>query len=213
MRRALFIAVLLAALAGLAAGCGESASPKAAQASTPTCPKAWRAGWQKLADRIHAPVYCPGWMPAPLTGQIEGRVSFGGAGGSTISVDPDRSYLAAFVWAEPQSGEVHVNLRGYPGSTRIPTCLKEDYNRGKLIKSRTPCFADKRGTVRAPGIVATVYTVNQDIDRWHILYAWKHAGGLYTVSEHVAAPLNYTKVVANLKHMLRTLVLVEPRAS
>jgi hypothetical protein len=152
-------------------------------------------------------------MPAPLFGQIQGPVSFGGAGGSILSVDPDRSYLASFVWAEPQSGEVHVNLRGYPGRTTIPTCIREDFNEGKVTKSKVPCFADPGGLVRAQGIVARVYTANQDIDLWHILYAWRHRGGLYTLSEHVAKPLNYTQVVGNLNRMLKNLVLVEPSAS
>ena len=214
MRRALQAAVLLLALSGLAAGCGGGGASKAAQAAAPpTCPKAFSAGWQKLANRINASVYCPRWMPDPLFGQIEGLVSFGGAGGSTLSVDPDRSYLATFVWAEPQSGEVHVNLRGYPGRTTIPTCTKEDFNQGKIQKSKVPCFADPGKIVRAPGIVARVYTANQDIDLWHILYAWRHKGGLYTISEHVAKPLTYKKVVANLNRMLRNLVLVEPRTS
>jgi len=215
MRRALFVAVLLAALAGLAAGCGETTSTKTAQAATraSTCPKAWRAGWQKLANRIHAPVYCPAWMPDPLTGQIQGRVSFGGAGGSVLSVDKDRSYLASFIWAEPQTGEVHVNIRGYPGLTTIPTGTKEDFNRGKTVKTKVACFADPGGLVRAPGIVARVYTANQDADLWHVLYAWRHDGGLYTISEHVAKPLTYRKVVANLNRMLRNLVLVEPQSS
>ena len=62
-----------------------------------------------------------------------------------------------------------------------------------------PCFADPRGTVQAPGITATIYTVNQDADQWHVLYAWHHAGGALHVSEHVAPPLDYDKVVANLK--------------
>lgn len=152
-------------------------------------------------------------MPDPLFGKIEGPVSFGGAGGSALSVDPDRSYLATFVWAEPQSGEVHVNLRGYPGRTTIPVCTKHDFNQGQIQKSRVPCFADPGGLVRAPGIVARVYTANQDNDLWHILYAWRHNGGLYTLSEHVAKPLTYKKVVANLNRMLRNLVLVEPRTS
>ena len=206
--------MLLLALGGLAAGCSGGGASKAAQAAAPpTCPKAFSAGWQKLANRINASVYCPRWMPDPLFGQIEGLVSFGGAGGSTLSVDPDRSYLATFVWAEPQSGEVHVNLRGYPGRTTIPTCTKEDFNQGKIQKSKVPCFADPGKIVRAPGIVARVYTANQDIDLWHILYAWRHKGGLYTISEHVAKPLTYKKVVANLNRMLRNLVLVEPRTS
>jgi len=212
--KVLLASLLVCAAAGLAAGCGGGKSVARASREPAGCPKAWANGWQKLADRIHAPVYCPRWMPAPLTGQIAGPVSFGGAGGVSLSVGKDRSYLASFVWAEPQSGEVHVNLRGYPGRTKVPTCIKEDTNGPTtLIKSKVPCFADSRGTVRERGITATVYTVNQDADLWHVLYAWHYRGGLYTVSEHVAQPLTYDKVVVNLKRMLRNLVLVRPRAT
>ena len=31
---------------------GSAAAPK-------TCPAAWASGWQKLANKIQAPVYCP----------------------------------------------------------------------------------------------------------------------------------------------------------
>ena len=210
--------IACAAIVLAAAGCGGgSKSSNAVDATAPsavakpTCPLSWRPVYQKLANQIHAAVYCPSWMPSPLTGQIGRNVSFGGAGGSSLSVDKDGSYLALFVWAEPQSGEVHVNLRGYPGRTRVPTCIKEDTNGTKLIKTDVPCFADPRGTVRAPGIVATVYTVNQDADLWHVLYAWHYRGGLYTVSQHVAAPLNYDQVLSSLNRILRGLVLVQPR--
>ncbi len=177
------------------------------------CPAKWRPTYQKLADRIHAAVYCPRWMPDPLTGEIGPTVSFGGAGGSRLSVDKDRSYLALFVWAEPGSGEVHVNLRGYPGRTRVPSCVKEDTNGTKLVKTTIPCFSDPARTVKATGIVARVYTVNQDADLWHVLYAWRHEGGLYTVSQHVALPLTQRQVVASLDRILNNLVLVEPHAT
>jgi hypothetical protein len=208
--------ILAAVLAIVASGCGDTASSskaaprKLSAEQRHVCPAAWKPGWQKLANRIHAPVYCPSWVPSPLTGQILGQVSFGGSGGYSLSVSPDRSYLASLAWAEPQSGEVHVNLRGYPGRTKVPTCIYEDYNAGKLYKKPVPCFADARGTVTERGIKATVYTVNQDADLWHVLYAWHFRGGLYSVSEHVAQPLTYTKVVANLHRMLRGLVVVEP---
>ena len=52
--------------------------------------------------------------------------------------------------------------------------------------------------------------MNQDADQWHVLYAWRTGGSLYTLSEHVAPPLDYTKVVRNLDRMLRNLVLVRP---
>jgi hypothetical protein len=58
-----------------------------------------------------------------------------------------------------------------------------------------------------------VYTVNQDADLWHVLYAWHHKGSLYALSEHVAQPLTYSQVVANVKRMIRGLDLVEPQAA
>lgn len=210
--------IAISAVVLVAAGCGGSSNGSQATVATgtpvsakPACPAKWRSVYQRLANKIHAAVYCPSWMPSPLTGEIGRNVSFGGAGGSSLSDDKDGSYLALFVWAEPGSGEVHVNLRGYPGRTTIPTCIKEDTNGTKLIKTNIPCFADARGKVRAPGIVATVYTVNQDADLWHILYAWRYRGGLYTVSQHVAPPLNYAKVVTSLHRILNNLELVQPR--
>ena len=111
-------------------------------------------------------------------------------------VDRDRSYLMSWVWQETgpgaAGGELHVNLRGYPGRTRVPKCVNADSKRRELI----PCFSDPGGRVRAPGIMATVYTVNQDADQWHVLYAWRTHGSLYTVSEHVAPPFELPQVRA-----------------
>jgi hypothetical protein len=42
---------------------------------------------------------------------------------------------------------------------------------------------------------------------------WRHKGGLYTVSEHLAPPLNYPKVVSYLKRELAALVLIAPSRS
>jgi hypothetical protein len=99
-----------------------------------------------------------------------------------------------------------VNLRGYPGRVRVPKCVDADSKQRKLI----PCFSDRGGTVRAGGLTATVYNVNQDADQWHVLYAWRYGGSLYTVSEHVAPPFGYRKVRQNLDRMLRNLVVVRP---
>ena len=63
------------------------------------------------------------------------------------------------------------------------------------------------------GIAATLYTVNQDADQWHLLLAWHHKGGLYAVSEHLAPPLDYRKLVSYLKRELRSLVLIAPSHS
>jgi len=54
------------------------------------------------------------------------------------------------------------------------------------------------------------YTVNQDADQWHLLYAWTYKGSLYTLSEHIAPPLTVAMIVRNMDKMMRSLVLVRP---
>jgi hypothetical protein len=188
----------------LATGCaGEAKKAEAAAApAKPAC--AHPAGWQKLANRIKAPVYCPGWLPDPLVAQI------GGKWNNINSVSPDRSYLESFVWQETEAGlaggnELHVNLRAYPGRTRIPTCRT-----GGVDSQNVPCFADPRELVSANGITARLYTVNQDADAWHYLLLWKRFGNLYTLSEHVAPPLTGRHVKRYLKQELAALVLIRP---
>ncbi len=202
-------AVLALALAGCGGGSKRPASAEAAAATPKRCTHL--AGWQKLADRIDAPVYCPNWLPDPLTGEIGGRWN------NIDGVDPDRSYLEGFVWQETgpgaAGGELHVNLRGYPGSTRIPTCEDTLVGGGKPKRVQIPCFSDPQGRRTVAGKRFTVYTVNQGADQWHILYAWRYRGSLYTASEHVAPPLDYAKVVRYLDRIMRNLVLVEPRST
>src|SRR2546428_1207151 len=182
-------------------GCGSTnAGDAVADAAARSCPAAWRGGWEALANRIQAPVYCPTWMPDPLDARIGGRYANG------ESVSRDRSYLISFIWFEPGSGEVHVNLRGYPGRLRIPTCSDLDTNKP------VPCFSDLKGTAHAGEITARVYTANQGVDQWHVLYAWRHEHSLYAISEHVAFPYTYSQVVHNLNRMLAGLVLVEPKS-
>jgi hypothetical protein len=189
----------LIAVALALAGCGEGGSGAgAAVKAKQSCPHA--AGWQRLANQARAPVYCPHWMPDPLDGVI------GGHWNNIHSVSRDRSYLIGFIWFERGSGELHVNLRGYPGKTAVPRCP------AAVGSATIPCFADPHGRVRAHGIDATVYTVNQGADQWHVLLAWHRRGTLYALSQHVAAPLTYEQVVADLKRMLRDLVLIAPKS-
>jgi hypothetical protein len=194
--------LLLLLLLIFATGCGSTnaAGRDAAAAPSRSCPAAWRSGWQKLANRIKAPVYCPTWMPDPLDARIGGSYANG------ESVSRDRSYLVSFVWFEPGTSEVHVNFRGYPGRAKIPTC--SDLTTDKQV----PCFSDLSGLVRERGIAARVYTANQGADQWHVLYAWRLRGSLYTISEHVAPPYTYAQVVHNLKRMLAGLVVVPPKS-
>jgi hypothetical protein len=204
--------VFLIPFAALAlAGCGASSAERvsaAAAAGTHECPKAWSVGWKRLANQIDAVVYCPAWMPHPLDAVIGGRYANG------RSVDKDRSYLVSFVWLERAengiAGEVHVNFRGYPGQTALPVCDDLLRVKGRLVHKAIPCFADPRGTRRIGAIKATMYTANQGADAWHLLYAWRRNGTLYSISEHVAPPYSFTQVVRNLDRMLRSLVVIKP---
>ena len=93
----------------------------------------------------------------------------------------DRSYLIGFIWFERGSGELHVNLRGYPGPDRDPDAAPATSARDKCRASPT-----RTATSARTGIDATVYTVNQGADQWHVLFAWHRGGSLYTLSQHVA---------------------------
>jgi hypothetical protein len=200
MRKTLLLTPFLA----LALAAGGSVAAHADARAPRSCPQAWQTSWQKLANRIRADVYCPSWIPDPLTGQIDGRWN------NINSVSKDRSYLIGFVWQEIGQ-EIHINLRGYPGVTRIPTCRNVELVGGKKQVTFIPCFADSRGEKTIGGYRVTMYTVNQDADQWHVLYAWRHKGTLYTLSEHVAPPYTFPRIVQNLNKMMAALVLVRPR--
>jgi len=194
-----------------ATACGGSDSKPAAAAAPakPSCPAQWRADWQGLANEIHAPVYCPGWLPDQLEG------AFAGSPFNGQTVDPDRSYLIKYLWysaglpGAPE--EVHVNLRGQPGSPRMPQCDNSEIVAGKVVHHLSGCFSDPKGVKRFGPIHATLYTSNQGADQWHLLYAWRHKGSFYSVSEHVAPPYTYDEVLANVNRMMRSLVRLEPK--
>jgi hypothetical protein len=191
--------VLLALAFCLTACGGASVQVARERPAGPSCPKAWKAGWQALANRIQAPVYCPSWITPPLTGELRGRWN------NIYSVDRrDRSYLVGFTWYEVGSGEVHVNFRGYPETTEIPRCP------GDAGNETVPCFSDASGKKRIGGREVRVYTANQGADKWHVLYAWKESGALYAVSEHVAEPYTSGQVVRYLDRIMRGLARIEP---
>jgi hypothetical protein len=207
VRRVLILAAL-AALAALAVGCAddESVEPQAAAKPETGCPAAWRPGWQRLADRVGIRVYCPSWMPSPIDAEIGGQwnsdgVAFGG----------DDSYLAGFLWHEAGSGDVHVNFRGYPGRTAVPRCIDTQTSGGKTRRRSVPCFSDPQGTRQVGDKKVTVYTVSRDADQWHVTYLWRENGTLYTVSEHVAPPLTFRRVLQNLDRIVSGLEAIEPR--
>ncbi len=195
-------------LALAVSACGGSTEEPAAAAdeasSARACPAAWRADWQRLANRIGAPVYCPTWMPDPLDGDI------GGQWNNIESVDPDGSYLLGWTWYEVQSGEIHVNFRGQPGNPKIPTCEDVETEAGITRRRKVPCFADPQGTEKLGNLEVTVYTRNRGADVWHVLYAWHDGRSLYAVSQHLHEPLSYAQVIASLDRITKGLVKVEP---
>jgi hypothetical protein len=210
MRRTAALLTMLTALSPLSACGSQSASspaPAGSQAPAASCPADWASGWQRLADRVGAAVYCPRWVPSPLTPKL--GEAYAGQGGTAVTVSKDGSYLVSLIWSDA-SGEVHVNLGGYPHRTSIPRCEDVETTNGETVRTRVPCFSDPGGTFRAGGITATLYTVNRGPDQWHLLYAWKYRGSLYTASQHVAAPLTYPQVAGDLKRMVRELVLLDP---
>jgi hypothetical protein len=204
VRGLLALCLLLGVFALLASGCGEARKAAAAPAVAPKPHCANVAGWRKLANKVGVPVYCPGWLPDPLTSRIGGKWSNGDY------VSADHSYLESFVWQETgpglAGGELHVVLRGYPGISKIPTCRT-----GGVDSRNVPCFDGARGTVAANGITAKLYSgPNQDMDAWHAVLLWHRNGTMYTLSEHVAPPLTFNKTVSYLKRELRSLVLIRP---
>ena len=104
-----------------------------------------------------------------------------------------------------------INLRGYPGRTSIPKCTTVNTVEGVTHRGLTPCFAGLHGGYSANGLSATMYTVNRDADQWHAAFLWLRRGSLYSLGEHVAPPLDFSKVVTLLKQQLRSLVVVRPR--
>jgi hypothetical protein len=204
-------ALVIVLLALVSAGCSmgddgveETASGRQRSAG---CPAAWEPGWQKLADDVGMRVYCPSWMPSPIDAEIGGQWNSDGA-----IVDEDKSYLAGFLWHEAGSGDVHVNFRGYPGKTAIPQCLDTQTSGGKTRRRSVPCFSDRQGTREVGGKRVTVYTVSRDADQWHVTYTWKENGSLYAVSEHVAPPLTFRRVLQNLDRIVGGLEGIEPNA-
>src|ERR1051326_4057097 len=142
------------AAAGLVALALGVLAPGALGAPKASCPAAWAKGWQALADKVGAPVYCPTWMPNPLDAHIGGQYQ------DIYSVGKDRSYLVSFLeHGDLGSGDVHVNFRGYPERLTIPTCP------GQVKDAKVPCFADPVGHMTANGISGTACSCGITVDR------------------------------------------------
>ncbi len=207
VRRGLILAVLVVVASGCGFGDDGVEETASAREQPAACPAAWKPGWQRLANRVKVPVYCPSWMPSPIDAEIGGQWNSDG-----VSVSKDNSYLAGFLWHEAGSGDVHVNFRGYPGKSAVPRCEDTQTSGGKTRRLSVPCFSDPQGTREVGGKEVTVYSVSRDADQWHVTYLWREDGVLYAVSEHVAPPLTYRRVLQNLDRIVGGLEVIEPTA-
>jgi len=157
----------------LVSGCGSAAEEPVAVAAvkpaTPHC--AYPAGWGGAREphsrrRSIAPV----WLPDPLTDQLKAR-------GTTST----RSALTGAT-SKVSSGRTPISAARAASSTS--TCVLPGPHQDPGLhhgRRRQP----ERAVLRRParhiteqGIKATLFTVNQDADEWHLLLAWRHAGGL-----------------------------------
>ena len=206
------IAILLAVAAVLVAGCGgkDAATTSATGAPATSCPKAWKAGWQKLANDVGATVYCPSWMPEPVDARINGIYKNG------RWVDKkDRSYLVSFLWLDQDAGvsrEVHLNFRGYPGRTTIPSCQT----------TRTVEGQDRaRHRFRASPISGATKRLGVDHgDRLHGQPGHRRVArplplaprrlAVHGLASTSSSPYSYAQVVKNLERIIRGFVPLEP---
>ena len=200
---AAFLALVLVSFAAVGCGGESSASAEAPHSITttaaePTCPPALARGWQKLADQIEAAVYCPSWLPDPLVGRIGGQWE----GIHSVTKERQLSHRVHLVPARRRRG------------AREPARLSRR-DEGAVLQRSSPCFSGERGTREVAGTTVDVYTVNRGADTWHVLYAWKEDGSLYSVSQHVVPELglSYSQVVKSLDRIMAGLVKIEPQQS
>ena len=92
----MLVALALTVPAGLTACADDDATPcREGRTDSPRVPRCLEAGMAAARQPRKAAVYCPTWMPSPLDGDMKGPTKNG------VSVKPDRSWLASFLWHEP----------------------------------------------------------------------------------------------------------------
>jgi hypothetical protein len=196
--KALVPLVLVLALAVSGCGGGDDTAPAAASSVTKACPAQFAGQWQRLANRVGIPVFCPAWLPDPFTADVNSTWN------NIDAVRRDRSYVRGWTWYEVQSGELHVNVHGFPGRSSPPRNCLDD------ARKKVSCFSDPIERKRIGGLDVTVFARGRALDTWHVVYGWRHSGSYYAVSQHVAKPLTYRQVRQNLNRIVRNLVLVRP---
>ena len=154
-----------------------------------------RPGWQKLANRIAAAVVLPGLAARsarPRRSAAAGTTSTRSAAtAATSRASSGRRREVGRQRGRRRAARQPARLSGCDGDPDLPE--------GGGDNTPTRASRTRAATYAANGIEATLYTVNQDADQWHLLLAWHHSGSLYTLSEHLAPPLNYRKLVRYLQ--------------
>jgi hypothetical protein len=191
---------ILAFVLALGAGCaGDDVTGPAASASPPpTCPAPFRADWQRLANRVDRPVYCPTFLPDPLKPEAHLHSPIGA----------DRSWQIGFHDYELRSVELHVVVSGYP-TGRPPRC--EDLKTGAIGS----CWKQPSGTRRIGDRVVNVFERGVGHEASHVVYIWREHGVLYAASMHVDrrpnSALPRPRVKNQLARVVRGLVRIKPR--
>jgi hypothetical protein len=180
----------------LGSGCGDEGSsaapaPSSKSPARATCPAAWAAGWQAWTNKVGAKVFCPSFLPSPITGEIDGQWNTAKA--------PGKTWQLGYAWLE-HDDLVHVVFEGYPKKRWPPSC------------EGVPCFDDKVGTESINGHEVTWYDRNEASHSGHVAAVFRDGGYVYAVSMHVYRPYNSVKQVTGLvRKMVAGLVPLQPR--
>ena len=155
----------------------------------PSLPRSARqlGGWQRLANRIDAPVYCPSWMPDPLVPTDRRPLEQHRLGRSRSQL-PRELRLAG--GGRPQHAGGAREPARLPRRDGDPDVCEDTLTvKGKTYRTKIALLR------RSAGHVALEQRDHRDdVHRqpgrrpWHVLYAWQRGGSLYTISEHVAPP-------------------------
>jgi hypothetical protein len=179
-----------------AAGCGGSSSADTTPSSAAAahgCPPSWRPGWQKWANKVQMPVYCPGWMPT-VTGQIKSQWNTAYAPGHD-------NWQLGFAWLEFDN-LVHIIFEGYAPKAFPPNC------------EGSPCFAGYIGSQQVGRFHVRWYDHNLASHTGHIAAIFRANGYIYVVSMHIAPPsTTLTRTKADVVHILKTLTKIDPQSS
>jgi hypothetical protein len=181
------------------AGCADNGSSAATgtrsegRASKPACPDAWKADWQAWADRVGETVFCPSFVPSPITAQIGGQWN--------TAREPGKAWQLGYAWLE-HDDLVHVVFEGYPERVWPPRC------------EGVPCFDGKVGTENIAGHEVTWYDHNEASHSGHVAAAFHDGGVVYVVSMHVSRPYDgVEKTTGLVRQMVAGLAPLQPQGS